>query len=272
MTGPFYTNASSKPRLAPGDLPFAIGVDESPGGKLVGVAYPIGHVGGWDWRADEENGPPEATWRLAVDGEDLEGRFALRSGRFGWPRMRGRGGLSPETPERRHGTIARAVAFSGALRIEPDPSTRTRNIPRRRTSMSAPKGPVLASYNCLDEAAVGGFRYVQRCVPDYVNNEYVFYLFPRKGMWTYSTPEQGTPREVVFKIKSSYGAACHTHRPGAFPNFSPRDRDSFLEVHKHFPGVWFYLLDGFGQIRYATCPDDLKVMAGKDLAWLNVDP
>jgi hypothetical protein len=82
MTGPFYSNASTRPRLAPGDLPFAIGVDESPGGKLVGIAYPAGHVGGWDWRADEDHGAPEATWRLVVGKEKVEGRFVLRSGRF----------------------------------------------------------------------------------------------------------------------------------------------------------------------------------------------
>jgi hypothetical protein len=40
------------------------------------------HVGGWDWQTDEYNGPPEKTWRLAIGGEDLEGRFVLRSGRF----------------------------------------------------------------------------------------------------------------------------------------------------------------------------------------------
>jgi hypothetical protein len=82
MTGPFFSDPSRKPRLAPGDLPCAIGVEESPGGRQVGIAYPVGHVGGWDWRTDEDHGPPEAAWRLAIGGQDLDGRFVLRSGRF----------------------------------------------------------------------------------------------------------------------------------------------------------------------------------------------
>src|SRR5438309_45661 len=91
----------------------------------------------------------------------------------------------------RHDTTASAVTFSSALRIEPDPSTRTGNIPRRRTSMAAPRGPLLARYSCMDEAACGGFLYVQRVIPDYVNNEYAFHLYLSNGMWTYSKPEKG---------------------------------------------------------------------------------
>jgi hypothetical protein len=82
MIGTFYSDASSRPRLAPGDLPIAIGVQDSPGCKSIGTAYPVGHVGGWDWRTDEYHGSPEQTWRLTVGGEDLEGRFVLRGGRF----------------------------------------------------------------------------------------------------------------------------------------------------------------------------------------------
>ena len=60
MTGPFYSNASSAPRLKPGQLPCAIGVAEAPGGSIpVGIACRAGHLGGWKWETDEDLGPVE---------------------------------------------------------------------------------------------------------------------------------------------------------------------------------------------------------------------
>jgi hypothetical protein len=78
-----YSNASSTPRLAPGRLPFAIGVSLDPCGfPVVGIAFPDGQVGGHDWESERLHGKPEAVWRLVIGKEELEGRFALRSGEF----------------------------------------------------------------------------------------------------------------------------------------------------------------------------------------------
>jgi hypothetical protein len=82
-TGPFYSNASNTPRVAPGDLPCAIGVQASDDNPMpIGVAYGAGRSGGWDWRTDEDLGPREAVWRLVVSKEEVEGRFVLRGSRF----------------------------------------------------------------------------------------------------------------------------------------------------------------------------------------------
>jgi hypothetical protein len=83
MTGPFYSNASTAPRVKPGELPSAIGVAEVPGGSIpVGIAYSAGRIGGYDWENHRELGPIEPVWRLVVRKEPVEGRFVLRAGRF----------------------------------------------------------------------------------------------------------------------------------------------------------------------------------------------
>jgi hypothetical protein len=73
----FYSNATRKPRVAPGELPFTIGVMAGPiDFTPIGIAYPGGSVGGGG------RGPREAVWRLVVVEGPVEGRFALRAGRF----------------------------------------------------------------------------------------------------------------------------------------------------------------------------------------------
>jgi hypothetical protein len=79
----FYSNASHKPMVAPGELPGSISVIPSPANPLpVGIASEVGRIGGLDWDTGEPIGPREAVWRLVVGKEDVEGRFALRFGRF----------------------------------------------------------------------------------------------------------------------------------------------------------------------------------------------
>jgi hypothetical protein len=69
----FANAATGRPRRAPGELPCAIGVLAAPDRpKACGIAYPAGHVGGW--AGGDYLGRPKATWRLVVDGEDLDGR------------------------------------------------------------------------------------------------------------------------------------------------------------------------------------------------------
>jgi hypothetical protein len=75
------------------------------GGKLVGIAYPLGHVGGWDWRTEEDHGPPEQTWWLVVGKEEVEGRFVLRGGRFvELAEDAGQGGVCPVHRDSRRNT------------------------------------------------------------------------------------------------------------------------------------------------------------------------
>jgi hypothetical protein len=82
-TGPFFSNASKAPRVAPGRLPCAIGVVASLASPSpIGIAYEVGRVGEFDWDTDEDLGPREAIWRLVVGKEDVEGRFVLRGGVF----------------------------------------------------------------------------------------------------------------------------------------------------------------------------------------------
>jgi hypothetical protein len=72
----YHSNASRKPRVAPGDLPSAIGVAAGPDDTMpIGTAFGAGWIG-------PEGGPPEAVWRLVIRGEALEGRYALRDGVF----------------------------------------------------------------------------------------------------------------------------------------------------------------------------------------------
>jgi hypothetical protein len=71
-------------------LPGAIGIraDADRPGKVFGIAFGAGHVGGWRWDwgrpgvEPEYLGPREATWRLVVGKVEVEGRFALRAGEF----------------------------------------------------------------------------------------------------------------------------------------------------------------------------------------------
>jgi hypothetical protein len=80
----YFSSASDKPRLKPGEIPFAIGVLDAPGALMaVGVAYPAGAIGGVDRDTGESLGPLEAVWRLEVGGEALDGRWVLRRGEFG---------------------------------------------------------------------------------------------------------------------------------------------------------------------------------------------
>ncbi|WP_435005146.1 hypothetical protein P12x_003040 [Tundrisphaera lichenicola] len=85
----YSTTSCDRPRIAPGDLPGAIGVVSDPDARMaIGIAYEAGHVGGWRhdfdrWPiASEYLGKPEAAWRLVIGKEELEGRFVLRSGEF----------------------------------------------------------------------------------------------------------------------------------------------------------------------------------------------
>lgn len=79
----YYSNASMAPSVKPGRLPSAIGVMQGPDDSMpIGIAYQAGHLGGWRWETDEELGPVEPVWRLVVGKEEVEGRFALRDGRF----------------------------------------------------------------------------------------------------------------------------------------------------------------------------------------------
>ena len=66
-----------------------LGRDESPALGVVtadspvmpvGIAYPTGHVGGW--QGEDFLGKPEATWRLMIGKVEVEGRFLLRGGAF----------------------------------------------------------------------------------------------------------------------------------------------------------------------------------------------
>jgi hypothetical protein len=88
-----YSSASTLPRLAPGQLPITIGVQERPDGAtgfvpVVGIASPAGRIGGWrvdpetGMDTDEWLGPIEQVWRVEVRGEEVEGRFVLRGGAF----------------------------------------------------------------------------------------------------------------------------------------------------------------------------------------------
>jgi hypothetical protein len=79
----YFSNASKAPRVRPGDLPGSIGVSASPEHYMpIGIASKVGRVGGYDWQADRSLGPVEAVWSIVVEGESVEGRFALRGGVF----------------------------------------------------------------------------------------------------------------------------------------------------------------------------------------------
>jgi hypothetical protein len=79
----YYSNASIAEWVAPGELPGSISVlpsPENPG--PIGIASEVDRIGGFDWDKDRDLGPREAVWSLAIGKEPVEGRFALRAGRF----------------------------------------------------------------------------------------------------------------------------------------------------------------------------------------------
>ena len=77
MSPPHYhSNACRKPRVAPGELPGAIGIAAGPDDSApIGIAFGAGFIRG-------DLGRIEATWRLVVRGEAIDGWHALRSGEF----------------------------------------------------------------------------------------------------------------------------------------------------------------------------------------------
>ncbi len=84
--------------VGPNDHSPAVGVlaDSAAPRSIIGMAFPVGQVGGmrWDAPVTEDYPPPEVVWRLEIDRtwaegkvgprvkEVLEGRFVLRLGRF----------------------------------------------------------------------------------------------------------------------------------------------------------------------------------------------
>jgi hypothetical protein len=76
----YHSNASRRPRVAPGELPCAIGVTaELDDSEPIGLAFGVGWI---QPDGQEGGGPLESVWRLVVRGEAIEGRFALRGGVF----------------------------------------------------------------------------------------------------------------------------------------------------------------------------------------------
>jgi hypothetical protein len=72
----YYSTASHRPRVAFGELTYGIDVTASPDDpEPIGVAMEVG----WATAGD---GLPEATWKLVVRGQPLEGRYTLRGGMF----------------------------------------------------------------------------------------------------------------------------------------------------------------------------------------------
>jgi hypothetical protein len=69
--------------VGPGDVPGSIGVTRSPDDAMTaGIAFEVRRIGGIDRDTGEDLAPVEAIWRLVVEGEAVEGRFALRGGGF----------------------------------------------------------------------------------------------------------------------------------------------------------------------------------------------
>jgi hypothetical protein len=92
----YYSNASRKPRVAPEDLPFAIGVTAAPESPWpVGMAFPDGSVA-------DDRGRLEQAWRLVVRGGAIAGRWALSGGEFvklaGGRERKGRQGARTQPP------------------------------------------------------------------------------------------------------------------------------------------------------------------------------
>ena len=72
----YHSNATTAARIAPGQLPGAIGVVVDRAEPLpIGIAFEVGRIGGVD-------SPPEAVWRLKIGVEVLDGRWVLRAGAF----------------------------------------------------------------------------------------------------------------------------------------------------------------------------------------------
>jgi hypothetical protein len=72
----FRSDASARPRVRPGDLPGAIGV------QVDGEPMPVGMAFGAGWIGSAREGTLEQAPRLLVRGEAMEGRYALRGGVF----------------------------------------------------------------------------------------------------------------------------------------------------------------------------------------------
>ena len=86
----FANVARERRRIAPEDLPGAIGVTLDPArpGDVVGMAFAAGHLGGFvedrsrRGPGHRDLGPREAVWRIVLGKAEVDGRFVLRSGEF----------------------------------------------------------------------------------------------------------------------------------------------------------------------------------------------
>ena len=77
----YHAHVARTARARPGDFPAAISIVISPEDpRPIGIAFEVGHLGGF--YLGEDRGPVESVWKLTIGKEPVEGRFALRFGRF----------------------------------------------------------------------------------------------------------------------------------------------------------------------------------------------
>jgi hypothetical protein len=141
--------------------------------------------------------------------------------------------------------------------------------------MSAPI-KMYGPYANITDAAKAGFKIVKG-KPDWSQIEYAFWVIlkPIPGKpptYCFTEPETIDERTMVTLksppgLKDNIRAFCHTHpiQQTTDRGFGHPDKVNFQDSRKLLPTLAWYLLNPFGDIRYANNEDDFPM--GREIKW-----
>lgn len=139
-------------------------------------------------------------------------------------------------------------------------------------------GPIKLSksYDTRDDAAIGGFKRVLLNSVQWKTQEFGFWVILQvvkaggKSVpkYFYTEPEGGGSTGVTLTLPQGLmvRAHCHTHPHSVSTgDFGADDKASYQDLQKVRPGVVFYLLNPYQEVRLAV--DEKQFLAGTSVKW-----
>ncbi len=129
-------------------------------------------------------------------------------------------------------------------------------------------------YDSVEDAMMGGFKWVLNKGVDWHTNEYGFWVISqlsadrKKANYHYCEPKSsgGDHVEMTLPAGVPVFANCHTHPKNTNTrDFSPGDERQFEKVSKARAGVAWYLMNRTGEIRRAITAGEFP--AGVTVKW-----
>jgi len=129
------------------------------------------------------------------------------------------------------------------------------------------------SYSSPDDAAMGGYRRVLQNSNAWLTEEFGFWVImkintDKKPIYFYTKPVGGGSSEVKLTLPNGVmvRAHCHTHPHRiSTGDFGADDKESFQKLQKVQPGIAFYLLNPYQEIRRARA--ECEFLSGTTVKW-----